>query len=35
LAVEHEGNSTSSEQEAEAIRAEIDRLVATGMRRRT
>src|SRR5262245_6296455 len=31
LAVEHEGNSTSSEEEAGAIRAEIDRLVAAGM----
>jgi superfamily I DNA and/or RNA helicase len=31
LAVEHEGNSTSSEEEAAAIRTEIDRLVAAGM----
>src|SRR5207247_2334327 len=32
LAVEHEGNSTSSEEEAAAIRAEIDRLLTAGMR---
>jgi len=31
LAVEHEGNSTSSEEEAAAIRSEIDRLVAAGL----
>jgi predicted RecB family nuclease len=31
LGVDHAGNSTSSEEEAERIRAEIDRLVAAGM----